>query len=217
MINKNEVIQNIVITFVILVLISFALMRTAMAEPHHEDIYGLWNTLNEFEEVSSLRSLLLEKDWINEDVPIDELDYILVLTRQCSEEFFPTVPTSLVLSMISMESSFRKDLIGFSQDTGLMQIIPKYHQDRIEKYIYEENVDLYDPRLNVMVGMDYLEELIDWADGDIELAVMAYNMGPLRARVLYLKGVKTSYAKNVLKRMDVIDTFLEGREWPCLS
>lgn len=217
MINRNEVIQNMVITFVILVLIIIALTKTVMAESYHKDIYELWNTINEFEEVSSLRALLLEKNWINEDVPIDELDYILVLTRQCSEEFFPTVPTSLVLSMISMESSFRKDLVGFSQDTGLMQIIAKYHRDRIEKYIYEENIDLYDPRLNIMVGMDYLEELIDWANGDIELAVMAYNMGPLRAKLLHLKGVKTSYAEKVLKRMNVIDTFLERREWPCLS
>lgn len=212
MTNTQEILHNILLSLLYIALSMTALIPIALAKTYEPDIYDLWTTIEEFETTSSLRNFLIEKDWINELVSIDELDYILVLTQQCSSEFFPTVPTALVLSMISVESSFKSDLLGLNNDTGLMQVIPKYHKDRIERYLYEENVDLYDPRLNVMVGMDYLEELLEWSRGDLELAVMAYNMGQLKARNLYFnEKVTTSYVKQVIYRMDEIQSFLERR------
>lgn len=175
------------------------------------DVYDLWNTIGEFEEVSSLRKLLLSKDWASEDVSTEELDYILVLTQQCSSEFFPNVSPSLALAVISIESGFQKDLVGFNNDTGLMQVIPGYHYDRIQKYIYDDDVDLKDPRVNIMSGMDYLSELIEWANGDISKALMAYNMGEDRAIWYYDAGRTTAYAEKVLQRMNALDEFFERR------
>lgn len=187
------------------------LIPLALATGIEPDVYDQWNTIEEFEEVSSLRKLLINEDWIDENVPIEELDYILVLTRQCSQDFFPSVPTSLVLSIISVESSFNKDLTGFNNDIGLMQVIPAWHRERIEKYIYDEKVDLYDPRLNVMVGMDFLDELISWSKGDISLAVMAYNMGFKNAKRYKDLGKTSYYCDLVLDRMSIIQSYLEGR------
>lgn len=212
MTNMQTIVHNILLTLIYITLSATALAPIALARTYDADIYDLWTTIEEFEATSSLRKFLIEKDWINESVSVDELDYILVLTQQCSSEFFPTVPTSLVLSMISVESGFKSDLVGLNNDTGLMQVIPKYHKERIERYLYEENVNLFDPRLNVMVGMDYLEELLEWSRGDLELAIMAYNMGQLKARNLYFnENVSTSYAKQVVYRMDEIESFLERR------
>lgn len=211
MLNKQEVMQNIALTLIYILLTMTVLTPLALAKSNDPDIYDLWNTIEEFETTSSLRKFLIERDWANEAVPIDELDYILVLAQQCSSEFFSTVPVSLVLSMISVESGFKSDLIGLNNDTGLMQIIPKYHKERIERYLYDENVDLYDPRVNVMVGMDYLEELLEWSRGDLELAIMAYNMGQLKARNLYFNEKTTSYVKQVIYRMNEIQSFLERR------
>lgn len=212
MLNKQELIQNITVWILYVALILAALTPMAFARSYEPDIYDLWSTSQEFEKVSSLRTFLLEKDWINENVSINELDYILVLTQQCSKEFFPSIPTPLVLAVISVESGFNKDLTGFSNDTGLMQIIPKYHRDRIDRYLYDENVDLYDPRVNIMVGMDYLQEIIDWAEGDFEKTLMAYNMGYSRADRLSSIGHTSNYAKEVLRRMNEISSFLERRE-----
>lgn len=211
MINKEELIRNsgIIISYILGFLL--ALVPTALAEAYETDICTRWNTIDEFDEVSSLRKFLVSKDWINEDVSIEELDYILVLTKQCSEESFPTVPMPLVLAVISVESGFNRDLVGFSNDTGLMQIIPKYHKERIKKYICDDNADLFDPRVNVMVGMDYLEELLDWSDGDISTAVMGYNMGQANAKKYSNSGRTTYYCDIVTERMDAIQTFLERR------
>lgn len=211
MLNGQELPQNISLSLVYILLTLAALTPIALADSLDPDIYDLWNTVEEFETTYSLRKFLIEKDWINEEVTIDELDYILVLTQQCSKEFFPNVPTSLALAVISVESGFKSDLTGLNDDTGLMQIIPKYHRDRIESYIYDENVDLYDSRLNVMVGMDYLNELLMWSKGDLELALMGYNMGQVKARSLYLKGKTTSYSQHVTHRMNEIESFLERR------
>lgn len=215
--NLKELSTYLSIYLLSMLILMVLLTPFAFASTIDPDIYDQWNTIEEFEEVSSLRQFLLERYWVSEDVSLDELDYILVLTRQCSEEFFPSVPTSLVLSIISIESGFKRDLIGSNNDTGLMQIIPKFHKDRISEYIYEENVDLTDPRLNVMVGMGYLEELMEWSRGGLDLAIMAYNMGPEKAQKLSNNLIVTSYAEEVMARMEDIETFLERGCRYCLS
>lgn len=211
MLNKQELIQNVLTTSLILAVTIAILLQLTFASYYRNDIYDQWNTIEEFEQVSSLRKFLLDKDWIDEGVRLDELDYILVLTQQCSSEFFPTVPTSLVLAVISIESGFRSNLLGFSNDTGLMQIIPGFHRERISRYIYNENVDLFDPRVNVMVGMDYLSELLENFHEDIYATLMAYNMGPDRARRYASNGWSSAYADAVMDRMNEISIFLEGR------
>lgn len=211
MVIKQEVIQNVAITIVILFLFMTVLLPVVLAETLNPDIYDLWNGLDEFENTRDLRIFLIDKDWIDETVTITDLDYILVLVQQCSEEFFPAIPTSLVLAMISVESSFNKDLRGFYDDSGLMQVIPKFHKERIKKYLYNENVDIYDPRVNIMVGMDYLDELLNWARGDLARTVMAYNMGQIRADEYANAGRVTNYAREVIDRMNDIQEFLDGR------
>lgn len=212
----QKVIEIVLMLSLILAITGMAFAPMALSALKKQDIYDQWNTVEEFEEVSSLRNFLIGKQWASENVPINDLDYILVLTEQCSSEFFPNVPTSLVLAVISVESSFRKDLVGFKNDTGLMQIIPKYHRERIERYLYDENVTLQDPRVNIMVGMDYLDELLMESNDDIFKAVMSYNMGPLEADHYYALTGHTNYTREVIKRMDAIESFFERREWPCL-
>lgn len=208
---KYEVVQNIALVIGFLFLVMVALMPMAMAETLNPDIYDQWNSLDEFENTRDLRNFLIEKNWISDEVDIVDLDYILVLVQQCSKEFFPAIPTALVLSIISIESGFRKDITGFSNDSGLMQIIPRFHKERIEKYLYDENVDIYDPRVNIMVGMDYLDELLNWARGDLERTIMAYNMGHQEADRFANVGRITVYAQEVTERMNEIQKFLDGR------
>lgn len=213
---RQEVIGIILMVSLMLVITGMAFAPIALSAFSNPDIYDQWNTIEEFEEVSSLRNFLIDKQWASENVSIYDLDYILVLTEQCSSEFFPNVPTSLALAVISVESSFQKDLVGFKNDTGLMQVIPKYHKERIERYLYDENANLQDPRVNIMVGMDYLNELLMESSNDIFKAVMSYNMGPLEADRYYALTGYTNYTNEVVKRMEAIESFFERREWPCL-
>lgn len=214
MANKENVWRFIQYTFLYLECIAMAVLILspfAGAKISEPNSCELWNNISEFEEVSSLRKFLIEREWISENVQIDELDYILVLTRQLQANFFPDVPVPLVLGVISVESGFQKDLNGFSNEIGLMQIIPRYHTERIKKYIYDDNCDLFDPRVNLMVGMDYLNEMLHEFEDDISGALMAYNMGPVRARNLRSNGWVSGYAEDVMERMDEIWIFLERR------
>lgn len=209
--NIHQTIFYILFSFECLAVTILILSPFALATVQNTDVYELWNTIEEFEEVSSLQKFLVDKDWISHTISIDRLDYILVLIQQCSSEFFPRVPTSLVLAIISVESNFREDLLGFNDDTGLMQIIPKYHGERIKRYLYDEKVDLYDPRVNIMVGMDYLEELFEEFDDDMSSVILAYNRGPDAAKKLLPEGGSSVYTEEVLKRMNAIQSFFERR------
>lgn len=211
MTNRQDLMQYLTLIPVCICILLLVFSPMALASSIEPDIYDQWNRIEEFEQTTALKNLLIENDWINENVSVEELDYILVLTQQCSEEFFPNLSTALVLGVISVESGFKSDLVGYSNDTGLMQVIPKWHQDRIERYSYDENVNLYDPRLNVMVGMDYLDELLTWSEGDLYKTLMAYNMGQSNARRYHDAGRVTQYSIMVIERMNAIQDILERR------
>ncbi len=198
----------LIFTNLLAIFVTFA--KAVEMEP---DVYDLWNTLEEFEATSSLQDLLVENNWASSNVTVDDLDYILVMVQQIHQTCFPNVPVALVLATISLESSFQKDLEGFSNDSGLMQVIPKWHEDRIAKYAYDEKVDIFDPRLNILVGMDYLNELLTEAEGDVAKALMMYNEGPQKGSRHYTRSGESLYATEVCYRMDIISEFLERRAY----
>ena len=62
----------------------------------------------------------------------------------------------MVMAIIEHESSGQADVKN-GGCKGLMQIYEKYHRDRMERLGVE---DLYDPYGNILVGCDYLAELL---------------------------------------------------------
>lgn len=91
---------------------------------------------------------------------------------QIHNEHYPNVPTSLVKAIITVESNWRPDLTNAKTNaTGLMQVLPKYHAVRAEKYGY---TDLLDPYANILAGMDLLNELYESA-GNWKDALHGYN------------------------------------------
>lgn len=76
----------------------------------------------------------------------------------------------LVLAVMSVESAFQPDAVSQRNAQGLMQLIPAT-ADRFGV------ADPFDPKQNVMGGVRYLRTLIDLFDGDLRLALAAYNAG----------------------------------------
>lgn len=76
---------------------------------------------------------------------------------------------------------------------GYMQIFYIWHQDRMAKFGV---TDITDPYGNILVGTDYLSELIHQYN-DLSLVLMIYN-GDSRAYDLYNKGEMSEYASNIL-------------------
>lgn len=125
------------------------------------------------------------------DVPLED-KLQLYIVRLCEENH---IDPAVVMGMAQRESQFTADAIGDGGDAlGMWQVQPKWHQDRMDKL---GATDLLDPYQCVTVAVDFLSELLDIYDGDIEKALTAYNQGRYN-------GIVSDYAKAVIKNSENI-------------
>ena len=83
------------------------------------------------------------------------------------------VPASLALAVARAESDFDPDHEGPTGARGVMQILP-----RLARQVYDTPPDdLWDPKINVRLGLRILEDLILRHDGDWEEALARYATG----------------------------------------
>ena len=132
------------------------------------------------------------------NVPLDgELQLFII--NECEEHH---IDPAVVISVIDAESDFDADAIGDNGNSlGLMQIQPRWHQERMDKLGV---TNLLDPYQNVTVGVDYLAELLDYYDGNMAKALIAYNAGQLGAYKYYFSsGVYSNdYSDEVLAEIE---------------
>lgn len=105
----------------------------------------------------------------------------------------------ILLAMIEVESNFNTKAYS-NGCCGLMQVNPKWHADRMRRLGVD---DILDPYSNILVGADYLSELIN-EYGDISSALMFYNMKHATARRLVDNGIVSKYASYILERANEI-------------
>jgi hypothetical protein len=99
--------------------------------------------------------------------------------RMVIEEALATrVPPSLALALAKVESDFMARALSPSGARGVMQVMPE--TARVEFGIDPD--ELWRPRLNIRLGIDMLERLIDRYGGNWELALSHYNGGALTKR-----------------------------------
>ncbi len=81
------------------------------------------------------------------------------------------VSFSLLKALIKTESNFNSEAVSRAGAKGLMQIMPANIKELKIK-------DPFDPRENIMGGARYLKQLIKRFNGELPLALAAYNAGP---------------------------------------
>lgn len=139
---------------------------------------------------------------IRVDARADELKswyaYIEVVCEQ--KDICP----EFVQAIIETESSWDPEARN-GDCIGLMQISEKWHQDRMERLGV---TDLTDPYDNILVGIDYLDELIH-RYGDQAMVLMIYN-GDSRAWKFWETGEMSEYARKILERAEELE---RRNEW----
>lgn len=128
------------------------------------------------------------------DVPLsDSLQrYIYEI---CADE---NVPVTLVMAMIEHESGFDPEAVSPTDDYGLMQINAVNHEWLKEEY---RCADMMNPYQNVFCGISIISSCID-KYGELDKALMAYNMGNYGAQKAWKNGVTSiAYSEEILSLM----------------
>lgn len=111
----------------------------------------------------------------------------------------------LIFAQMQQESSFRKGAVSYKGARGLMQVMPKTFAEIARRYP-GRFTNINDPRQNIEAGILYLSEQLAAFDGDLKLALAAYNAGPEAVRKYggrippyaetkqYVKRIMTRYA-----------------------
>jgi soluble lytic murein transglycosylase-like protein len=90
------------------------------------------------------------------------------LVRELAPEY--RLEPNLVLAVVEAESDFNPAALSVADARGLMQLLPQT-ADRFGV------TNIWDPEENLRGGMAYLRWLLDYFDGDIELALAGYHAG----------------------------------------
>jgi len=83
------------------------------------------------------------------------------------------VEVALVHAIIAAESGYDTRAVSRAGALGVMQIMPATARD----YGVSEPRELFDPHVNIGIGVRHLKRLLEKYDNDYGTAIMAYNAG----------------------------------------
>ena len=135
------------------------------------------------------------------DVPLED-DLQLHIAGLCEEYH---IEPKIVMAIIWHESRYQPEVVGDKgKSFGLMQVQQQFHLERMERLGV---TDLLDPKQNVAVGVDILAELIDYYDGDVKMALVAYQNGLAGAETYFFSRgfYENSFSKAVFKKAGEIN------------
>ena len=87
---------------------------------------------------------------------------------------------------------------------GAWQVSERWHAGRIAE-LGLDGSDLFDPYCAALVAADYLNELVEKYEGDMALALMAYNGDATGIKRYYKTGKVSQYAQWILDRSEELE------------
>ncbi len=99
-----------------------------------------------------------------------------------------SIPPLLLLSIIWRESSFDASTHSSANARGPMQVIYKYHDEKLKR-IGKKEMDLHDIDTGIRIGTEIMREYFDRFDQDI-----------FRTMKAYVGGTHKTYAQDILTR-----------------
>ena len=104
-------------------------------------------------------------------------EYFAVPANQAYDEIIEEaaakyeMDANLIRAVMQAESAFHPYVVSRAGAEGLMQLMPELADEMGVN-------NAFDPRDNIMGGVRYLKRLLDYHDGNIDLALASYNAGP---------------------------------------
>lgn len=165
-----------------------------------EDAQPLYENFTEVQ-IDELQSLPYEPSDVKQDnssspTPLKTKDTLFhpIIIEVASRH---QVDPALIKAIIMAESGYNPKAVSKRGAKGLMQLMPL-----TAKSLGVE--DIFNPKHNINAGVGYFKKLLNQFDGDVKLALAAYNAGsrkvrqykgipPFRATKIYIKKVFKYY------------------------
>ena len=104
--------------------------------------------------------------------PIKFEEYVYKYSRELE------IDPMLTFAIIKTESNFREDVISSSGAIGLMQLMENTAKEQAGKLNIEYSKEsLYNAEINLKIGLNYFNTLLDYYNQNYILAFAAYNAG----------------------------------------
>ena len=137
----------------------------------------------------------LESEEIKSSLNKSKLKHLLIYINALCDEY--GVDYEMVKAVIQTESSWNHKAVSTSGAIGLMQVLPSTAWDEFKT----PKEDLFDPYVNVTVGIKYLAHLNNHFD-DMDATLTAYSHGPTVTRKYSSSYIKNNfYVKRVYKNL----------------
>jgi soluble lytic murein transglycosylase-like protein len=101
-----------------------------------------------------------------------QLEYIQEYVEEAAAK--ERLEPALLRAIIKVESNFNHKAVSRVGAKGLMQLMPATAKDLGKK----KALDHRNPRANILAGAKYIRSMINHFQGDLKLALAAYNAGP---------------------------------------
>jgi soluble lytic murein transglycosylase-like protein len=113
------------------------------------------------------------------------------------------VDPDLAFELVRLESNFNPRAVSPVGALGLAQLMPATARMLAPDITRQ---DLLEPETNLRLGFRFFRSLLDYYDGDVRLALLAYNRGPYTVDRLLEAGVDPAngYASTIMRRRAVL-------------
>jgi soluble lytic murein transglycosylase-like protein len=107
------------------------------------------------------------------------------------------IDPKIAFALVSVESDFLRTAVSNKGAVGLTQVMPETAR------LFDPSLtvkDLFDRETNLRLGFRFLRAMLAYYNGDLDLALTAYNRGPNRVDEIRKSGgnPNNGYAKSVL-------------------
>lgn len=125
--------------------------------------------------------------------PIKYEEYVSKYSKEYEQD------EMLMYAIIKAESNFNPSVKSTSNAVGLMQLMENTAKEIANKMDleYEENVSLYDPEININLGVKYFSNLMKEYKNNYLLALTAYNAGIGNLNTWIEKGIINKDGSNI--------------------